>query len=162
MSTSAYDTIFRLFVSVLRREVSLVTFATWLYEHADVASALDSDIDEQLLAVDYCHPAAIDQVDTIILGALKRSRPDLYDEERIRRLVCGLALGTADIFSACAELSWYRNSGYTWIPIIFSGIDSELGAAEDENVPWVAGYRDMAKLEAQKLIEIQYANIPCR
>jgi hypothetical protein len=161
MNTSIYDEIFQLFISVLRRKVPLATFAAWLYEHGEIASAIESDVDEQLLTIDYLQPAATDRVDKIILDVLERYRPDLYNDERIRRLLCGVALGTADIFSACAELSWYRHSGYTWIPVIFSGIDSELDAAEGENVPWVAGYKDMAKSEAQKLIEMRYANIPC-
>ena len=162
MNTSIYDEILHLFVSVLRREVPLATFATWLYEHNDIASAIDSDIDEQLLAINYLQPTVTDQVDNIMFDVLEKYRPNLADDEHIRRILCGLVYGTADIFSACAQLSWYRNSGYAWIPAIFSGIDSELDAAEDENVPWVAGYKDMAKSEAQKLLRIRYTNITCR
>jgi len=161
MSTSIYDEILRLFISVLRREVPLATFATWLYEHNDIASALDSEVDEQLLAIDYLQPTATEQVDTIMFDVLEKYRPDLADDEHIRRVLCELASGTADIFSACAQLSWYRHSGYAWIPAIFSGIDSELDAAEDENVPWVAGYKDMAQSEAQQLLKMRYANVSC-
>src|SRR4051794_6446887 len=118
MSTSIYDEILHLFISVLRREVSLATFATWLYEHNDIASAIDSDTDEQLLAIDYLQPTATEQIDKILFDVLEKYRPDFSDDERIRRLLCGLASGTANIFSSCAQLSWYRNSGYTWIPVI--------------------------------------------
>jgi hypothetical protein len=118
------DTALRL-LAAIREQMPLADFAAWLYAQERAPAGLDPALDGRLLAIDYALPEAITALRAVAMEVLRQHRPDLYVDESIRLLLCGLASGVAPLIPACAQLSWYRASGAAWIPDIFAGLDSE-------------------------------------
>jgi HEAT repeat protein len=96
-------------------------------------------------------------------------QPTGWLRQQVEPMLRGLIDGTVDVVTACHRLTQLYHYGYTWIPIIFVGIDSELDivpppdtyhqwnpqALEQklkEAEPIVAAYRARAQTEAQKLL----------
>jgi hypothetical protein len=163
--------------AVLHRTMSVADFAHWLYTDEYATLLLGDDYD-QLLSIDYLHPDAIDNLDARLLSLYQRLRPVAYEREYLRRILCRLAHDSIDLVHACAELAYYRMHGHPWIPIVFTGLDSELDAAPDpaqfhggdpealahalrEAEPWVQHYRQQAKAEAQSVLQTTFPTVPC-
>lgn len=161
MNTDIYDAVFSTLVAVLHRKTKLDDFSQWLYRADYMNYMIGIEFYEELLGVDYFNTEATSQVDKTILSILQRFRPNLYDDEYIRDILCKIASGTMDIRFACSQLAQRHNSGYDWIPVIFVGLDSELDAAKSGREPWIEHYKQIAKDEAHKLLSSRFPGIRC-
>jgi hypothetical protein len=97
-------------------------------------------------------------------------QPAGWLRQQVEPLLRGLIDGTVDVVTACHRLTQLYHYGYTWIPIIFVGLDSELDIVPPSDTyhqwnpqaleqklkeaePVIAAYRTRAQTEAQKLLD---------
>jgi HEAT repeat protein len=108
----------------------------------------------------------------------KTPQPAGWIRQQVHALLCGLLDNSVDVVTGCRRLTQLYHYGYTWIPSIFVGLDSELDIVPppdtdhqwnphalarklEEAEPIIASYRSQAQAEARKVLDEYFSDSPC-
>ncbi|HEX4825154.1 MAG TPA: hypothetical protein VFV19_12680 [Candidatus Polarisedimenticolaceae bacterium] len=121
------DTCWSMFEQVLAGSVSISEFERWLYSSADLEEKVGAEDYQSLLSLEFSAPRARHDLSRLLLDIYDRHRPGGLARDRAERLAKGLLDGTVELFAAVRGLAELHSEGHVWVPVVFVGIDSELG-----------------------------------
>ena len=140
-------------------------FETWLYGSGDLESVLPPDEYLDLLSADYKRPAGALAAQELVEALLDTRRPNVVAKYRIELLCEAMLTGRVDLLFGLREIVQFYYQGYTFIPDVFIGLESETDTVPDshhyhqwehaalalqlERLEW---YRPQLLLELQNLV----------
>ncbi len=168
-------TVAHMFAAFLIGNLPSSTFQRWVFTQYNIADVIGEDIYLNLLDIEYGLSSAKQDV-TETIQSVPALQYDRLLRSHIKSILCGLLDGKIPVKSACQQLSWWRETDAPWIPIVFGGIESELGGihstmddafwndearmAKHELYAAIIAYFDHARTEAEEVLRTEYDE-PC-
>jgi hypothetical protein len=119
----------------LAGEVSLTEFEQWVYVSTQLEMRVGPERHLAFLSLDYRAKHGLHEADKLVEETYSAFRPGLLERDRARRITTAFLAGTLDVVSACRALALLHYEGAEWVPVVLTGIDSELAT-----VPRAADY----------------------